>query len=115
MPQKSKKDKDSTKSGKAKKSASENGPASDDASNKKVPPTTQLMRIKQPGSHTAVRREKRFSSSCFALSTNRELHKLDALAGMPVTLLGTLVQSHRIQYKVFLRSSSMHGFSPHGT
>ncbi|XP_057714740.1 serine/threonine-protein phosphatase 2A 56 kDa regulatory subunit delta isoform-like [Corythoichthys intestinalis] len=82
MPQKSKKDKDVTKSGKSKKSANENGPGGDeDASNKKVPPATQLMRIKQPGSHSAVRKEKRFSSSCFALSANRELHRLAPLAG----------------------------------
>lgn len=52
-------------------------------SNKKVPPATQLMRVKQPGSHSAVKREKRFSTSSFPLSANRELQKLAALAGMP--------------------------------
>lgn len=55
-------------------------------SNKKVPPATQLMRAKQPGSHSAVKREKRFSTSSFPLSANRELQKLLALAGMPPSI-----------------------------
>ncbi|CAB1432460.1 unnamed protein product [Pleuronectes platessa] len=54
--------------------------SSQTGSNKKVPPATQLMRVKQPGSHSAVRKEKRFSTSSFPLSTNRELQKLPALA-----------------------------------
>ncbi|XP_050934305.1 serine/threonine-protein phosphatase 2A 56 kDa regulatory subunit delta isoform-like [Lates calcarifer] len=84
MPHKSKKDKESSKSGRSKKSGSKNGPAVDqEGSNKKVPPATQLMRVKQPGSHSAVKKEKRFSTSSFPLSANRELHKLPALAGMP--------------------------------
>uniref|UniRef100_A0A3B4GX66 Protein phosphatase 2 regulatory subunit B'gamma n=1 Tax=Pundamilia nyererei TaxID=303518 RepID=A0A3B4GX66_9CICH len=49
-------------------------------SNKTVPPATQLMRVKQPGSQSAVKREKRFSTSFFPLSANRELHKLPELA-----------------------------------
>uniref|UniRef100_A0A8D3BW42 Serine/threonine protein phosphatase 2A regulatory subunit n=1 Tax=Scophthalmus maximus TaxID=52904 RepID=A0A8D3BW42_SCOMX len=49
-------------------------------SNKKVPPATQLMRVKQPGSHSAAKKEKRFSTSSFPLTTNRELQKLPALA-----------------------------------
>ncbi|XP_074548883.1 serine/threonine-protein phosphatase 2A 56 kDa regulatory subunit gamma isoform isoform X2 [Halichoeres trimaculatus] len=81
MPHKSKKEKESSKSGRSKKSGSKNGPAEDqDGSNKKVPPATHLMRVKQPGSHSAVKREKRFSTSSFPLSANRELHKLSALA-----------------------------------
>ncbi|XP_044022239.1 serine/threonine-protein phosphatase 2A 56 kDa regulatory subunit gamma isoform isoform X2 [Siniperca chuatsi] len=80
MPHKSKKEKESSKSGKPKKSGSKNGPADDqDGSSKKVPPATQLMRVKQPGSHSAVKREKRFSTSSFPLSANRELQKLPAL------------------------------------
>lgn len=50
-------------------------------SGKKAPPAAQLMRVKQPGSHSAVKREKRFSTSSFPLSANRELQKLRALAG----------------------------------
>lgn len=48
---------------------------------KKAPPAAQLMRVKQPGSHSAVKREKRLSTSSFPLSTNRELQKLLALEG----------------------------------
>ncbi|CAJ1073473.1 serine/threonine-protein phosphatase 2A 56 kDa regulatory subunit gamma isoform isoform X4 [Xyrichtys novacula] len=81
MPHKSRKEKESSKSGRSKKSGSKNGPAEDqDGSNKKVPPATHLMRVKQPGSHSAVKREKRFSTSSFPLSANRELHKLSALS-----------------------------------
>lgn len=52
-------------------------------SGKTGPPATQLMRAKQPGSHSAVKREKRLSTSSFPLSANRELQKLLALAGTP--------------------------------
>lgn len=52
-------------------------------SSKTGPPATQLMRVKQPGSHSAVKREKRLSTSTFPLSANRELQKLLALAGTP--------------------------------
>lgn len=62
-------------------------------SNKKVPPATQLMRVKQPGSHSAVKREKRFSTSLFPLSANRELHKLHALAGMPPSICSVSFRS----------------------
>ncbi|XP_039642262.1 serine/threonine-protein phosphatase 2A 56 kDa regulatory subunit delta isoform-like isoform X3 [Perca fluviatilis] len=80
MPHKSKKEKE-TKSGRSKKSESKNGPADEqDGSNKKVPPATQVMRVKQPGSHSAAKREKRFSTSFFPLSVNRELQKLLTLA-----------------------------------
>ncbi|XP_054597623.2 serine/threonine-protein phosphatase 2A 56 kDa regulatory subunit delta isoform-like [Nothobranchius furzeri] len=83
MPHKSKKEKDSLKSGRSKKSGGKNGPTDDqEGSAKKAPPATQLLRVKQPGSHSAVKREKRFSTSSFPLSANRELQKLPALAGM---------------------------------
>ncbi|XP_040055585.1 uncharacterized protein LOC120832938 [Gasterosteus aculeatus] len=81
MPHRSKREKE-TKSGKSGKSGSKNGPAENqDGSNKKVPPAAQVMRVKQPGSHSATKREKRFSTSSFPLSANRELQKLPALAG----------------------------------
>ncbi|KAK0153368.1 Serine/threonine-protein phosphatase 2A regulatory subunit delta isoform [Merluccius polli] len=61
---------------------SQNGPANkEEGSNKKQPPATQVMRVKQPGSHSAAKKEKRYSSSCFHLSTNRELQKLPPLSG----------------------------------
>ncbi|XP_036065817.1 serine/threonine-protein phosphatase 2A 56 kDa regulatory subunit delta isoform-like isoform X2 [Oryzias melastigma] len=50
-------------------------------SSKKVPPPAQLMRVKQPGSHSALKREKRLSTSTFPLSDNRELQKLPPLRG----------------------------------
>ncbi|XP_013864847.1 serine/threonine-protein phosphatase 2A 56 kDa regulatory subunit delta isoform [Austrofundulus limnaeus] len=79
MPHKSKKE--SGKSGRSKKSGGKNGPADDkESSGKKVPPATQLLRVKQPGPHSAVKREKRFSTSSFPLSANRELQKLHAFA-----------------------------------
>ncbi|KAK2891868.1 hypothetical protein Q8A73_017533 [Channa argus] len=81
MPHKSKKEKDPTKPARSKKSGSKNGPVEHkEGSNKKVPPSTQVMRVKQPGSHSAMKREKRFSTSSFPLSANRELHKLSPLA-----------------------------------
>ncbi|KAJ3606373.1 hypothetical protein NHX12_025894 [Muraenolepis orangiensis] len=43
-----------------------------------VPPTTQLLKGKQPGSQTPVKKDKRQSSSRFSLSNNRELQKLPA-------------------------------------
>lgn len=46
-----------------------------------VPPTTQLLRGKQPGSQTPVKKDKRQSSSRFSLSNNRELQKLPAFKG----------------------------------
>ncbi|XP_067336563.1 serine/threonine-protein phosphatase 2A 56 kDa regulatory subunit delta isoform-like [Channa argus] len=84
MPHKSKKEKDPTKPARSKKSGSKNGPVEHkEGSNKKVPPSTQVMRVKQPGSHSAMKREKRFSTSSFPLSANRELHKLSPLAVCP--------------------------------
>ncbi|XP_055016881.1 serine/threonine-protein phosphatase 2A 56 kDa regulatory subunit delta isoform-like [Boleophthalmus pectinirostris] len=79
MPHKSKKDKESSKSGRSKKS-DKNGPSDQDG--KKVPPAAQLLRVKQPGSHSAVKREKRFSTSTFPLSANRELQKLTPIVAL---------------------------------
>ncbi|XP_037602397.1 serine/threonine-protein phosphatase 2A 56 kDa regulatory subunit delta isoform-like [Sebastes umbrosus] len=94
MPHKSKKEKE-TKPGKSKRSGGKNGPADDqDGSNKKVPPATQVMRVKQPGSHSAMKREKRFSTSSFPLSENRELQKLPALAGMPPSIYSISIRSY---------------------
>ncbi|XP_036065816.1 serine/threonine-protein phosphatase 2A 56 kDa regulatory subunit delta isoform-like isoform X1 [Oryzias melastigma] len=73
MPHKSKKEKE--------KSGGKNVPADDQGSSKKVPPPAQLMRVKQPGSHSALKREKRLSTSTFPLSDNRELQKLPPLRG----------------------------------
>lgn len=47
-----------------------------------VPPTTQLLKGKQPGSQTPVKKDKRQSSSRFSLSNNRELQKLPAFKGI---------------------------------
>ncbi|KAG7224171.1 hypothetical protein INR49_019906, partial [Caranx melampygus] len=95
MPHKSKKEKESSKSGRSKKSGSKMGLQMTTrlGSNKKVPPAIQLMRVKQPGSHSAMKREKRFSTSSFPLSANRELQKLPALAGMPPSLHSISVSS----------------------
>ncbi|XP_032404156.1 serine/threonine-protein phosphatase 2A 56 kDa regulatory subunit delta isoform-like [Xiphophorus hellerii] len=83
MPHKSKKEKESSKSGRPKKAGSKNGPSGEEeGSGKKAPPAAQLLRVKQAGSHSAVKREKRFSTSSFPLSANRELQKLPALAGI---------------------------------
>ncbi|XP_027130561.1 serine/threonine-protein phosphatase 2A 56 kDa regulatory subunit delta isoform-like [Larimichthys crocea] len=108
MPHKSKKEKESSKSGRSKKSGSKNGPADDnDGSNKKVPPATQLMRVKQPGSHSAVKREKRFSTSLFPLSANRELHKLHALAGMPPSICSVSFRSDHFFLQMQLHDISL--------
>uniref|UniRef100_A0A7N6ATB1 Serine/threonine protein phosphatase 2A regulatory subunit n=1 Tax=Anabas testudineus TaxID=64144 RepID=A0A7N6ATB1_ANATE len=48
-----------------------------------VPPTTQLLKGKQPGSQTPVKKDKRQSSSRFSLSNNRELQKLPAFKDVP--------------------------------
>lgn len=47
-----------------------------------VPPTTQLLKGKQAGSQTPVKKDKRQSSSRFSLSNNRELQKLPAFKGI---------------------------------
>uniref|UniRef100_A0A4W6EYX0 Serine/threonine protein phosphatase 2A regulatory subunit n=1 Tax=Lates calcarifer TaxID=8187 RepID=A0A4W6EYX0_LATCA len=48
-----------------------------------VPPTTQLLKGKPPGSQTPVKKDKRQSSSRFSLSNNRELQKLPAFKDVP--------------------------------
>uniref|UniRef100_A0A8C7E0J4 Serine/threonine protein phosphatase 2A regulatory subunit n=1 Tax=Oncorhynchus kisutch TaxID=8019 RepID=A0A8C7E0J4_ONCKI len=48
-----------------------------------VPPATQLLKGKQPGSQTPVKKDKRQSSSRFSLSNNRELQKLPAFKDVP--------------------------------
>ncbi|XP_051500313.1 serine/threonine-protein phosphatase 2A 56 kDa regulatory subunit gamma isoform isoform X2 [Myxocyprinus asiaticus] len=48
-----------------------------------VPPTTQLLKGKQSGSQSAVKKDKRQSSSRFSLSNNRELQKLPAFKDVP--------------------------------
>ncbi|KAG8011186.1 Serine/threonine-protein phosphatase 2A 56 kDa regulatory subunit gamma isoform, partial [Nibea albiflora] len=61
-----------------------------------VPPTTQLLKGKQPGSQTPVKKDKRQSSSRFSLSNNRELQKLPAFKAWaalfsPVSCLSSLM------------------------
>uniref|UniRef100_A0A669AZS6 Serine/threonine protein phosphatase 2A regulatory subunit n=1 Tax=Oreochromis niloticus TaxID=8128 RepID=A0A669AZS6_ORENI len=51
--------------------------------NNSVPPTTQLLKGKQAGSQTPVKKDKRQSSSRFSLSNNRELQKLPAFKDVP--------------------------------
>nr|XP_029503076.1 serine/threonine-protein phosphatase 2A 56 kDa regulatory subunit gamma isoform-like isoform X2 [Oncorhynchus nerka] len=48
-----------------------------------IPPATQLLKGKQPGSQTPVKKDKRQSSSRFSLSNNRELQKLPAFKDVP--------------------------------
>uniref|UniRef100_A0A8C8D6S0 Serine/threonine protein phosphatase 2A regulatory subunit n=1 Tax=Oncorhynchus tshawytscha TaxID=74940 RepID=A0A8C8D6S0_ONCTS len=63
------------------------GPSCVPGSNRKgsnsVPPATQLLKGKQPGSQTPVKKDKRQSSSRFSLSNNRELQKLPAFKDVP--------------------------------
>ncbi|KAM7368102.1 hypothetical protein PAMP_014352 [Pampus punctatissimus] len=87
MPNKTKKDKESPKSGKVGKSGGQENSEHEQGSNRKasnsVPPTTQLLKGKQPGSQTPVKKDKRQSSSRFSLSNNRELQKLPAFKDVP--------------------------------
>ncbi|XP_034153229.1 serine/threonine-protein phosphatase 2A 56 kDa regulatory subunit gamma isoform isoform X1 [Esox lucius] len=82
MPNKGKKDKESSKSGKSSKSGHKNGHSTSDneGANKKSvqPPTAQLLRVKH-GSNTAARKDRRLSASVFPISVNRELHTLPAI------------------------------------
>ncbi|KAM9432616.1 serine/threonine-protein phosphatase 2A 56 kDa regulatory subunit gamma isoform 1-T1 [Salvelinus alpinus] len=82
MPNKGKKDKESSKSVKSSKPGCKNGHSNSDheGSNKKSaqPPNTQLLRVK-PGSNSAVKRERRLSASVFPISTNRKLQTLPAI------------------------------------
>ncbi|KAM9703454.1 protein phosphatase 2, regulatory subunit B', gamma b isoform 1-T1 [Menidia menidia] len=85
MPNKPKKDKES-KSGKVSKGGGQEN-SEHESSNRKtsnsVPPTTQLLKGKQPGSQTPVKKDKRQSSSRFSLSNNRELQKLPPFKDVP--------------------------------
>nr|XP_040016825.1 protein phosphatase 2, regulatory subunit B', gamma b isoform X2 [Gasterosteus aculeatus aculeatus] len=86
MPNKTKKDKESVKSGKAGKGGGQENSEHESANrkaNNNVPPTTQLLKGKQPGSQTPVKKDKRPSSSRFSLSNNRELQKLPAFKDVP--------------------------------
>eukprot|EP00064_Thunnus_orientalis_P002308 superscaffoldBa00000163_g2315 len=100
MPNKTKKDKESPKSGKVGKSGGQENSEHEQGSNRKasnsVPPTTQLLKGKQPGSQTPVKKDKRQSSSRFSLSNNRELQKLPAFKAWaalfsPVSCLSSLM------------------------
>uniref|UniRef100_A0A8D3A2E0 Serine/threonine protein phosphatase 2A regulatory subunit n=1 Tax=Scophthalmus maximus TaxID=52904 RepID=A0A8D3A2E0_SCOMX len=86
MPNKAKKDKETSKSTKVAKSGGQEN-SDHESSNRKasnsVPPTTQLLKGKQPGSQTPVKKDKRQSSSRFSLSNNRELQKLPAFKDVP--------------------------------
>ncbi|XP_053744336.1 serine/threonine-protein phosphatase 2A 56 kDa regulatory subunit gamma isoform-like isoform X2 [Synchiropus splendidus] len=84
MPNKTKKD--TPKSGKVGKSGGQENSDHENSSRKSgnsVPPTTQLLKGKQPGSLTPVKKDKKQSSSCFSLSNNRELQKLPAFKDVP--------------------------------
>ncbi|XP_071007102.1 serine/threonine-protein phosphatase 2A 56 kDa regulatory subunit gamma isoform-like isoform X2 [Oncorhynchus clarkii lewisi] len=81
MPNKAKKEKES-------KVVKTGGQENDhEGSNRKgsnsVPPATQLLKGKQPGSQMPVKKDKRQSSSRFSLSNNRELQKLPAFKDVP--------------------------------
>ncbi|KAJ8394228.1 hypothetical protein AAFF_G00048110 [Aldrovandia affinis] len=87
MPNKSKKDKESPKSGKSGKTGGKDAQENSEheGSNKKKngpsapPPTTPLLKGKQAGSQTHVKKDKRASSSPrFSISNNTELQKLSA-------------------------------------
>uniref|UniRef100_A0AAQ5YSP4 Serine/threonine protein phosphatase 2A regulatory subunit n=1 Tax=Amphiprion ocellaris TaxID=80972 RepID=A0AAQ5YSP4_AMPOC len=58
-------------------------PHSNRKASNSAPPTTQLLKGKQPGSQTPVKKDKRQSSSRFSLSNNRELQKLPAFKDVP--------------------------------
>ncbi|XP_041121892.1 serine/threonine-protein phosphatase 2A 56 kDa regulatory subunit gamma isoform isoform X1 [Polyodon spathula] len=90
MPNKTKREKEPAKSGKTgKTSGSKNGQENTEheTSNQKnsnnAPPTTQVSKVKLPGPQTAVKKEKRQSSSRVNLSNHRELQKLPAFKDAP--------------------------------
>uniref|UniRef100_A0A8C8CYY8 Serine/threonine protein phosphatase 2A regulatory subunit n=1 Tax=Oncorhynchus tshawytscha TaxID=74940 RepID=A0A8C8CYY8_ONCTS len=60
-----------------------NSPSDSLKGSNSVPPATQLLKGKQPGSQTPVKKDKRQSSSRFSLSNNRELQKLPAFKDVP--------------------------------
>ncbi|XP_071268955.1 serine/threonine-protein phosphatase 2A 56 kDa regulatory subunit gamma isoform-like isoform X2 [Salvelinus alpinus] len=77
MPNKAKKEKESGKVVKTGGQENDHEGSNRKGSNS-VPPATQLLKGKQPGSQTPVKKDKRQSSSRFSLSNNRELQKLPA-------------------------------------
>lgn len=69
--------------------------------NNSVPPTTQLLKGKQAGSQTPVKKDKRQSSSRFSLSNNRELQKLPAFKGIHLcNSLKSILCNHIMNYRV---------------
>ncbi|XP_057198568.1 serine/threonine-protein phosphatase 2A 56 kDa regulatory subunit delta isoform [Triplophysa rosa] len=97
MPNKTKKDKEPTKSAKSstknsnagggKDAGTENSEEAQQTASKRpsnsTPPPTQLNKIKYSGGPQIVKKERRQSSSRFNLSKNRELQKLPALKDAP--------------------------------
>ncbi|XP_041131775.1 serine/threonine-protein phosphatase 2A 56 kDa regulatory subunit gamma isoform isoform X7 [Polyodon spathula] len=90
MPNKTKKEKEPAKSGKTgKTSGGKNGQENTEHENSNqknsnnTPPTTQVSKVKLPGPQTAVKKEKRQSSSRVNLSNHRELQKLPAFKDAP--------------------------------
>ncbi|XP_016317352.1 serine/threonine-protein phosphatase 2A 56 kDa regulatory subunit delta isoform-like [Sinocyclocheilus anshuiensis] len=95
MPNKTKKEKEPTKSAKSstknsnagggKDAGTENSEEAQQTASKRpsnsTPPPTQLNKIKYSGGPQIVKKERRQSSSRFNLSKNRELQKLPALKG----------------------------------
>ncbi|XP_020332883.1 serine/threonine-protein phosphatase 2A 56 kDa regulatory subunit gamma isoform isoform X2 [Oncorhynchus tshawytscha] len=82
MPNKAKKEKESGKVVKTGGQENDHEGSNRKGSNS-VPPATQLLKGKQPGSQTPVKKDKRQSSSRFSLSNNRELQKLPAFKDVP--------------------------------
>uniref|UniRef100_A0A3P9JK01 Serine/threonine protein phosphatase 2A regulatory subunit n=1 Tax=Oryzias latipes TaxID=8090 RepID=A0A3P9JK01_ORYLA len=86
MPNKPKKDKESFKSGRGGKGGGQEN-SDHESSNRKsgnsAPPTTQLLKGKQPGLQTSAKKDKRPNSTRFSLSNNRELQKLPAFEDVP--------------------------------
>ncbi|XP_029579549.1 serine/threonine-protein phosphatase 2A 56 kDa regulatory subunit gamma isoform isoform X2 [Salmo trutta] len=82
MPNKAKKEKESGKVVKTGGHENDHEGSNRKGSNS-VPPATQLLKGKQPGSQTPVKKDKRQSSSRFSLSNNRELQKLPAFKDVP--------------------------------
>ncbi|XP_029503078.2 serine/threonine-protein phosphatase 2A 56 kDa regulatory subunit gamma isoform-like isoform X4 [Oncorhynchus nerka] len=82
MPNKAKKEKESGKVVKTGGQENDHEGSNRKGSNS-IPPATQLLKGKQPGSQTPVKKDKRQSSSRFSLSNNRELQKLPAFKDVP--------------------------------
>ncbi|XP_064847548.1 serine/threonine-protein phosphatase 2A 56 kDa regulatory subunit gamma isoform-like isoform X1 [Oncorhynchus masou masou] len=83
MPNKAKKEKESGKVVKTGGQENDHEQGSNRKGSNSVPPATQLLKGKQPGSQMPVKKDKRQSSSRFSLSNNRELQKLPAFKDVP--------------------------------